>query len=260
MSKKMVRFSFALSPRMRSFIELRDTLASLENAYVTQNAQAWLHAACDLRASLQGDNGRKPALAELIGLFHDVEAYLNKLATELPHYQSSITKTCEKLAVHVNALQPGIPAVVQLLTRDALINAYLNAQKKGDFLGHRLCLQQFIKTIWEQPDERTLPLHHALVPLCDAVNNLDAMVNDFVGWKNKMATGGTSLINPDRNTAFGLLVIALPEADVARGIIPDISGNRLAIRLRFQHWLPGEPPRELAEDQPYGMMLVPIGH
>jgi len=259
MSKNMVRFSFALSPRVRAFIELRDALACLENAYVCQNAPSWLHAACDLRASLIGDMGRKPVVPELIGLLHDVEAYLNKLATEAPHYQATIRKTCEKLEAHIEKLQPGMPEVCNILSKDALISAYLNAQKKGDWLGHKLCLQQCMKALWTQPDARTLPLHHAMVPLCDAVNSLDDMLNDFVSWKEQVATGGSGHINPDRSSNYGLLVIAIPEEDVARGIIPDISGNRLAIRVRFQHWQPGEAPKELAEDQAFSMMLIPVG-
>jgi len=41
--------------------------------------------------------------------------------------------------------------------------------------------------------------------------------------------------------------------------MPDISGNRLAIRIRFQLWTPGLPPSDYTGDQPYSMMLVPVG-
>ncbi|NWF38273.1 hypothetical protein F3F96_03875 [Mariprofundus sp. NF] len=255
----MVQFSFALSGRMRSFIELRDALACLETAYVSQNGSAWLHAACDLRSSLVGEHGRKPVIPEVIGLLQDVESFIKGLSEGVPHYQSRIQTACEQIQKHIKALAPGIPEVARILSSDALLTAYLNAQKKHDWLGHKLCLQQSIKAIWKHPDARTLPLHHALVPLCDAVNTLDSMLNDFVSWKKEIAIDGSGHITPDRKISYGLLVIALPEEAVENGIIPDISGNRLAVRVRFQQWLPGEPPKDYKEDQPYSMMLVPIG-
>ena len=145
------------------------------------------------------------------------------------------------------------------LAKDALINAYLNTQKKHDWLGHKLCMQQSVKALWKKSEVRTKPLHTALTPLCEAVNCLDDMFNDFVRWKQCVATDGTGHITPERGISFGLLVIGLPTATVANGIIPDISGNRLAIRLRFQLWNPGKAPQEVNEDQPYSQMLVPVG-
>ena len=77
-----VRFSFALSPRMQAFIELRNGLQCLERAEAQGNGQAWLCAASDLRASLIGDQGRRPALAEIIGLLVSMQAHLQGLAGE----------------------------------------------------------------------------------------------------------------------------------------------------------------------------------
>jgi len=257
---EMVQFSFALSPRMRSFIEVRDALACLESALVTQNSLYWLHAACDLRASLLGDQGRKPVQPEIIGLLQDMETYLNKVAKDLPHYSVRIQATCDNITNHIEKLHDGMREACQLLSDDALINAHLNSQKKHDWLGHKMCMEQILKTFWKNSDDRTTPLHHALVPLSDAVNTLDSMFNDFVSWSNHIAEGGVGQISPDRKSSFGLLVIGLPEEDVSRGIIPDISGNRLAIRIRFQQWLPGQEAKDVSEDQPYAMMLVPVGH
>ena len=256
---EMVNFSFALSPRMRSFIELRDALACLEAARVTQHGASWLHAACDLRASLLGDQGRKNAIPEVIALFTDLQLHLNQLAADAPHYSSSIQIACDKIKAHMTQLQPGLPDACHFLAEDALINAYLNTQKKHDWLGHKLCMQQSIHAIWQQSDPRTLPLHAALKPLIEAVDYLDKMLNDFVQWKQCVATHGTGHITPDRGKSFGLLVISLPADVVARGIMPDISGNRLAIRIRFQLWTPGSPPCDYDGDQPYSMMLVPVG-
>ncbi|MFQ5518597.1 MAG: hypothetical protein ACE5E3_01210 [Mariprofundus sp.] len=257
---EMVQFSFALSPRMRAFIELRDALVCLETASVNQLGPNWVHAACDLRASLLGDQGRKNAIPEIIGLFSDMKVYLKKLCEDVPHYREKIMQACDNIDVFITQLQPGMPQACQYLSQDALVNAYLNTQKKHDWLGHKLCMQQSIRAIWNKSDTRTLPLHQALAPLCNAVNTLDDMLNDFVGWEKCIATNGNGHITPERGKSFGLLVIALPADAVAEGIVPDISGNRLAIRLRFQRWSPGEAADDYAEDVPYAMMLVPIGY
>jgi len=255
----MVHFSFALSPRMRAFIELRDGLNCLEAACVNQHGANWLHAACDLRASLLGDQGRKGAITELIALFGDLKSYLNKLCEDAPQYREKIQQSCDQVDMLIAQIQPGMPEACNYLAKDALVNAYLNAQKKHDWLGHKLCMQQSIKAIWSKSDARTLPLHQALAPLSSAVDTLDQMLNDFVGWEKCVANGGTGHITPERGKSFGLLVIALPSDAVAEGIIPDISGNRLAIRLRFQRWSAGQAPADHNEDIPYAMMLVPIG-
>lgn len=255
----MVHFSFALSPRMRSFIELRDALACLESARIKQHGPSWLHAASDLHDLLMGEHGRKSAIPEMIALLADMRTYLEKLGADVPRYQESIELACNKLESHIRQLNAGLPEATSYLDQDALINAYLNAQKKHDWLGHKLCMQQSLKAIWQDSDQRTAPLHDALAPLCDAVGNLNSMLSDFVRWKEDTAVGGSGHINPERGSAYGLLIIGLPAEDVANGIIPDISGNRLAIRLRFQQWLPGRPPLEIHDDQPYARMLVPVG-
>lgn len=255
----MVQFSFALSPRMRSFIELRDALTCLESARQTGRAIAWLHAACDLRDSLLGDQGRKNVIPEITSLLLDMQSYLEKLHDEVPQYQERINQACEGIKLQIDHLQPGLPEATDYLAKDALINAYLNTQKKHDWLGHKLCIQQSVKAIWEKSDVRTKPLHTALAPLGAAVSNLDGMFNDFVRWQQCMATSGTGHITPERGTSCGLLVIGMPKEAVSSGIIPDISGNKLAIRLRFQLWNPGQAPQDVCEDQPYAKMLVPVG-
>jgi len=257
---EMVHFSFALSSRMRSFIELRDALTCLEQAADSQSGHNWLHAACDLRASLLGDDGRKNALPEVIALFKDVKAYLKNLAADVPKYHDHIMQSCAHIDTLIDQLSPGLSDACQYLTQDALINAYLNTQKKHDWLAHKLCLQQSISAIWSQSEVRSQPLMQALIPLIQAIHSLNGMLNDFVGWESCVATGGTGHISPTRGKNYGLLVIALPEAMVAQGVIPDISGNKLAIRLRFQRWSAGEAPIDYNEDTPYRMMLVPIGN
>jgi ribosomal protein L35AE/L33A len=45
---------------------------------------------------------------------------------------------------------------------------------------------------------------------------------------------------------------------VAQGITPDISGNRVAVRIRFQKWPPGKAVQDVTDDVRYAMMLVPF--
>jgi cell division FtsZ-interacting protein ZapD len=53
-------------------------------------------------------------------------------------------------------------------------------------------------------------------------------------------------------------VIGLDQALVEAGITPDISGNRVAVRVRFQQWPPGEAARDVTNTIDYAMMLVPF--
>ena len=244
---------------MRAFIELRDALACLESARQSGHATSWLHAACDLHDSLLGNQGRKNVIPEITALLLDMQTYLKSLYDEAPQYRERINQACDGIALHIQHLQPGLPEATNYLAKDALINAYLNTQKKHDWLGHKLCMQQSVKAIWKDSNVRIQPLHTALTPLCEAVNALDGMLNDFVRWQQCMAVDGTDHITIERGTSCGLLVVGLPIETVSSGIIPDISGNRLAIRLRFQLWSPGQAPQDVSESQPYAKMLIPVG-
>ena len=255
----LVHFSFALSSRMRAFIALRDGLSCLEQARSDRHGAAWLHAACDLRTSLLGEQGRKNALPEIITIFADLQEYLQKLSEDAPLYRDTIARACQEIDRQMSRLQDGVPEVCDYLEQDALIHAYLNTQKKHDWLGHKWCMPQSITALWRDPDARILPLHQRLVPLDNAIAKLNEMLSDFVGWNKRTATAGSDHIVLERGKSYGLMVIALQEEIVAQGIIPDISSNRLAIRLRFQQWQAGEPSRECEENIPYAMMLVPIG-
>lgn len=254
----MVRFSFALTPRMRSFLELRDALAEIQQAWADQQPRPWLQAVCDLRASLLGEQGRKAAIPELIGLLVAMQAHLQQLAEEAPDYRATIEATCGKLDSHVLALQSGMSEACEFLTRDSLINAYLNALKKQDWLGHKPGLPQSLACLWQGYAGQASRLNGMLQPLARATRELDTMLNDYVRWQQAVAVEGCGQITPERGIGHGLLVIGLSAEDVASGIMPDVSGNRHAIRLRFQRWQPGQPPLEVRDDISYAMMLVPV--
>lgn len=243
---------------MQGYLILRDAMRCLSEAADREDPYRWLHAAIDLRTSLLGDQARKPVIPEIHALLTTTQSHLNKLAKEHPQYEQNIRSTCEKLQQHMDRLQEGTAEACHLLSSDALLNAYLNTQKKQDWLGHKPCLPQSLPVLWRHAESRTRPLATALQSLSGAVEELDAMLHDFVGWEKRTAGGGHDQIIPPREQAFGLLVLGLPADAVADGLVPDISGNRHAIRLRFQRWRPGLPPADVTEDLPYMLMLVPI--
>ena len=254
-----VRFTFALNARMQAFVDVRDALFCLDDARRREDDFAWLQAASDLRASLLGDMGRKAALGEIVGLLDSLQTSLGHLAEEHPSLAPSIRKACNRLEHHLNALQqPDLSEASQFLVRDALISQYYNAQKKHDLLGHKQCLPQFLSVLGSDRRARVELLHKLLTPLLEAVETMDQMFNDYVQWQHRKAVEGSDKITPDRNHHYGLLVVGLPRGHVASGLVPDMSGNHRVIRIRFQRWVPCEPPEEVKDSVDYAFMLVPI--
>jgi len=243
---------------MQAFLMLRDGLQCLKAAEQAGQPYLWLQACVDVRTSLLGEQGRKPALPEVLGLFASMREHLEKLAVDHPRFGASIAASCENIDTQMQILRDGPNGASQLLGQDALIETYFNALKKQDWLGHKPCLPQSLATLWCESGDRQQQLHGGLTKIMAAVHCLDGMLHDYVMWEKRTAGEGHDQIVPERGTHFGLIVIGLDHADVGRGIIPDISGNRLAIRLRFQQWLPGQPARQVQEDVPYSMMLVPV--
>jgi len=255
---ELVRFSFSLSPRMQVFLMLRDGLRCLGAAEQSGQPYLWLQACVDVRASLLGEQGRKPALPEVIGLFAAMRQHLESLAGEHPRFRASIEASCEDIDSRIQTLREIADSATRLLGQDALIETYYNALKKQDWLAHKPCLPQSLATLWHGSGERQQRLHEELAEIMDAVHRLDNMLHDYVMWERRTASDGHDQIIPERGIQFGLIVIGLAPAEVSQGIVPDISGNRLAIRLRFQQWLPGMPTRQVSDHVDYAMMLVPI--
>jgi len=253
----LIRFSFPLSPRMQTFLQLRDGLSCLAEAEQEQQVFKWLQACADIRISLSGEQGRRPALPEVIGLLVSIRMHLESLAEKHPKFHDNIMDSCESLGQHVQTLRNGMDEALRWLTSDVLIDTWLNALKKHDWLGHQRNLPQSLPALWQNTDRRN-DLHDHLQGLVEAVMDLHAMLHDYVEWQRRLATGGSDQILPDRSTQFGLIIVGLAPEQVESGIIPDISGNRLAIRIRFQSWLPGRAATPIQEDIPYHAMLVPI--
>jgi len=255
---EMVRFSFALNARMQSFLDVRDAIQCLEQARVNGDYYAWLHAACDLRASLLGDLGRKTATSEIVAILGVMQEELVRLAQEHPEFCDSIRSASNRIEGHMASLQGGLSSAQNDLAQDALLVNYFNAQKKQDLLGHRRCLPQSLPAMWTMHHERTETLRKALQPLYETIADMNDMLNDYVQWQYRTAHEGSDKITPDRQHQYGLLVIGIPVEQVAAGVVPDMSGNHLAIRIRFQKWPPLEPAMDVSDAIDYAYMLVPV--
>jgi len=253
----LIRFSFPLTSRMQTFLQLRNGLSCLAEAEREQHAQQWLQACVDVRISLSGEQGRKPALPEVISLLSCMQTHLQSLAEEHPRFRDNIMSSCEALGQHIQMLHNGMGDALHTLNSDALIEAWLNALRKNDWLGHQRNFPQALPALW-QNTQRRQNLHDHLQGLFDAVMSLYAMLHDYVEWKPHVATAGCDQILPDRSDNFALIIVGLTPDQVKQGIIPDISGNRLAIRIRFQSWLAGQEAIPMQTDVPYHAMLVPV--
>ncbi len=253
----LVRFSFALSPRVRSFMELRDGLRCLEHARQYNQPYAWLLAASDVRTSLLGEHGRKQAVPELVGLLSAMRTRLTQLAESHPEFREKILEACDMIEDYIESMRQGIHDAIDFLNEDALLGNYFNALKKQDLLAHKPSLSQCLNVVWSSSRHKDI-LSDYLHDLHAAVTHLDIMLNDFVGWERRVAKLGSDQITPDRGIEHGLLVIGLDPATVQQGIMPDCSGNRLAVRVRFQQWKAGEGAVDVDDDQPYFAMMVPV--
>jgi len=253
-----IRFSFALTPRMHAFIELRNALQCIHAAQQKQDAYGWLQAVYDLQESLFGSAARKPVIPELVGVMQAIRSRLTALATQHHMFKKPMLQACDALMEHENKLTTAIPELLHFLAEDGLIQAWVNCQKKQDWLAHRRFYPCTLSTVWQ-----TLGMHEALAEqlkvLHTAALHVDAMLNDFVLWKEMMATHGYDQVIPSsRDESYGLLIVGLEPQWVQRGIIPEFSGNKHAVRIRFQQWHVGEEQRPFDQNIPYQRMLVPI--
>ncbi len=258
-----VRFSYALNARIRAFLDVAQALRELKHAAKVHAPLAWLQAAADLRDSMLGEHQRKPALGEIQALLAGTRNAVRELAARHPEYAEQIRQTCNRLERHLAELEDGAPELMRWLSRDALIAAFHNALKKQDWLAHKPALADALTALWpenaEQPPERAARLTELVRPLAEATATLEEILYNYVPWERRIAEDGSDQISPPRNQEHGLLVIALPADQVAQGVVPNISGNRLAIRLRFLRLNEGGPSEAVGSPVEYAMMLVPLG-
>jgi len=254
---QLIRFSFALTPRLQSFIDLRDGLQCLNQARQHQDTYGWLLAANDVRASLLGSTGRKAAIPELMALMKAMRLHLHSLAEAHTDFYDDIMHACTTIEEHETTIHQCIPATLDFLNSDGLLIAWNNALQKNDALAYKLNFPQTLPTLWNALRIQDLLDKH-LEELCAITTHIDAMLNDFVPWLSRTADEGHDQITSSTGNKNGLLIIGLDSTWVERGIVPDFSGNRLAIRLRFLAWNPGSEQTSCSESIPYKMMMVPI--
>ena len=254
---QLIRFCFPLNPRLQSFITLRDGLQCLERARQHGDAYSWLQAIQDIRVSLLGEQARKVAAPEILGLLKSIRIHLHGIAQEHPNFQPQISAACDSIKENKATLQTCIPPILDFLAQDGLINTWANACQKQDYLAHKLYFPQVLPVFWEALGIQHT-LHHHLQDFYAIITHMDAMLNDFVPWVEKTAHEGRDQIMPPRDKEYGLLIVGIERRFVNQGIFPEFSGNKLAIRLRFQRFEMGEEQQEYHEDIPYHMMMVPI--
>ena len=242
---------------MEAFLQLRNGLACLLAAGRERQPLAWLQACADVRLSLTGDHGRRPALPDVMGLLVTMRTHLEQLAEDHPRFRERIMTTCARLARHADTLRREEEGARQWLEEDAWVEAWINSLKKQDWLGHKRGLPPALPAL-RHGETRHKEIMSRLAGMADAVENLHAMLHDYVDWEKRVAAGGSDQLIPDRGQRFGLVIVGLSEEQVRDGLMPDISGNRLAIRVRFQRWEPGRPAAPVTEDVAYHAMLVPV--
>jgi len=238
-------------------MELRDGLRCLERAR-HGDPYAWLLAACDVRTSLLGENGRKPAIPEFVALLASMRTHLTQLVENHPEYKQKILEACDMIEGYIESMRSSVQDATEFFCEDALLASYFNALKKQDLLAHKPGLSQNLVSIWSASKHRDM-LGDSLHDLHAAVTHLNIMLNDFVGWEKHCAELGTDQLTPERGAEYGLLIIGLESALVQQGINPECSGNRHAIRVRFQQWKPGKAAQDVEHEIPYYAMMVPIG-
>ncbi|MDX8389219.1 MAG: hypothetical protein R8M38_01885 [Mariprofundaceae bacterium] len=255
---ELALFSFALSPRMQSFLQLRDGLRALQSAEGSPLIYHWFQACVDLKASLLGESGRKMAISELTSLLVSMRTELESLAEEHQQFRSTILQSCNEMDRHVNTLRDSRDVFSRLFSGDHLLDAYVNATKKQDWLAHKMALPQMSERFRSNNQDYCRQLLDALQPLIEIVAHLNNKLHDHVGWQQSVAEGGHEQIRLDRAKTCGLLIVGMEHEYVARGLIPEISGNHLAIRIRFQRMVLGKSIEQATTHVPYHFMAVPV--
>ncbi|MDX8376840.1 MAG: hypothetical protein R8L53_02325 [Mariprofundales bacterium] len=248
-------YSFALSPSMKSFLYARDACNCLALAEEAGNLMSWLLAAADLRSCLLGQNGKIPMEAEIGKVLADIERQLRKLSNQpkLEKYREQIQKNQQLLIGYRDNQTSILTDIRKFLATDVLIDDFSASLECGDWLGHRRQLPQRLNYSRQEDEQRMRKLTELLQPLKNALNLIDNILHNSVGWDQRTAHSGYDQYVPRRqDTSPILLIISFDKA----GVVPRVLGNRFALKIQFQTWPAGKPAENVSEDIPYSMMLV----
>ncbi|MDQ7002113.1 MAG: hypothetical protein Q9N02_05435 [Ghiorsea sp.] len=124
-------------------------------------------------------------------------------------------------------------------------------------LGHNLSLPQLIHSLWHN-GEHAQQLYTIIEPMIQAIEHLNTMLHAHVPWRQRTANAGYDQITLAAQDDIGLIIIGMPEATIAQGIIPSCSGFRSVLRLRFSQWSPGKVEHDVTHNQTYALMAVPV--
>ncbi|MDQ6994475.1 MAG: hypothetical protein Q9M18_02630 [Mariprofundaceae bacterium] len=255
---QLIRFSFALTPRMHSFLECRNALECLEHARLHDDAYAWLQAIHDLQESLLGSTARKPAVPEIVGLIHAIQKNLKLLSQQNTPFEQQIVEAYDSLEAYEKVLAEKLPQVLDFMYNDGVIQSWLNCHKKQDWLGHRLFYPKILPIFWQTLGIQN-ELNESLQDIYAIMSHLDGILHDFVPWTEELAKDGYDQVHPQSShEKYGLLIVGLPSSAVQLGVSPEFSGNHHAVRIRFQQWRAGKPQTSYDQNLPYYRMLVPI--
>lgn len=258
MQNQIIPISFALTPRMQSFVHMRDALRCLAQAIKNDAPYAWLPAAKDVHGMLTGEGSKKPAIPNIISLFHAMNKHFQDLADKHPEFHDKLIKACLDIDLSAEKIRQHVQPAISFLSEDAWLTAYTESVRKQDFLGHSLALPQVIYPLWQGDGQHAKILYLKLEPLMQAIEHLNQMLHAHVPWEQRNAKDGYDQITLATQDDIGLLIIGMPHAAVAQGIIPSCSGFRAVVRLRFSQWLPGKVTQDLQHDQNYSLMMVSI--
>ncbi|MDQ6963060.1 MAG: cell division protein ZapD [Mariprofundaceae bacterium] len=253
---EIIPFSFPLNQGMHAFLRVRDSLRCLAES---QDAYAWLQAGADLRCSVLGEQGRHPAIPEVINLLVSTQEHLKKLAANHPEFAENIHFACENMDLQVQHLRDEQETIAKALSEHSLLTRYSHSIQQYDWLGHKYLIPQGFHLLWQEMTELHQPLMQLLEPLIITVKDLDIMLHDSVSWQQATASNGVDSISPEHTPNLGLLVIGLSSEQVRAGVVPEVSGNRMAIRLNFHNWTAQGQPELITTDVSYQHMMVPIG-
>jgi len=258
MNNDLVPIAFPLTPRMQSFIELRDALRTLVQAMHDNSPYAWLAAEKEVSDMLLGDGNKKPATPNIISLFHVMSKHFKTLADKHPDFEDNLLKAVQDLDTQAENLKLAIPKAIDFLQSDAWLTAYTDMVRKQDYIGHRAGLPQTIQILWQGEGQHAQKVYALVEPIIHGIEHLNQMLHAHVPWENRMAKEGSDQITLAAQDDIGLLIIGVPQHAISQGITPNCAGFRSIIRLRFLQWKPGETSLDVTHNQPYALMAVPI--
>ncbi|MBF0282545.1 MAG: hypothetical protein HQM07_08295 [Zetaproteobacteria bacterium] len=252
----MLRFDFALSPRVQAFLDIKKAIRILQQAHEQQSGYMFLLAAADLRISILGEAGKKSALPEITALFEATILHFQKIAQEHPQYSDDIQHVCDKLEFHLREVQKVSTMTSSFFSNNALLGRYSNALKKQDFIGHNILLPETIALLWKHQNFDNI-LMDRMMPIATAVFYLDKLLSDYTPWSTHIAIKGCDVINLDRKNPQGLLMIGISKELIEQGFLPDVVASRLTARIRFQNTSLVETEKD-QRDHTYQRMLIPV--